>query len=71
MARKRITVDDLERMEIDTETGQLFWDGRLVITELILGMPTWAEIAVGVAAIAVVLNYLDIKPKWPWAKKAP
>lgn len=69
---ERIGVDVRSKLQIDADTGQLYWDGQRVITDMMIDLPTWVDIAVGAAAIVMVLQYLGLKPRrWPWVKGKP
>jgi hypothetical protein len=50
MARRKIGLEDLDRMGIDPETGRLFWDNQEVITTLAL---PWAVNAAIIAAAVI------------------
>jgi hypothetical protein len=54
MARRKITVDDMDRWEID-ERGQLFWEDRAVVFERRIGLegPTFWVAVIATAATVV------------------
>jgi hypothetical protein len=52
MARRQINLEDFDRMGIDPDTGQLFWDGEAVVTALVFQVNTAAEWAVVIAIVA-------------------
>ena len=55
MARRIIGLEDFDRMEIDPETGQLFWDGAEVMT--VIALPAIVNYAIVAGAIAGVLAF--------------
>ena len=68
MPRTTITLEQLARLSID-ETNRLYWDDEKIITQTMIDLPTWVDIAVGIAAIAGtvavvirVLEYFGIRP---------
>ena len=68
MARRKINLEDFERMEIDPATGQLFWEGHEVVT--VIALPAIVNYAIVVATIVAVLSlalavlkYLGIQPR--------
>lgn len=47
---KRIGLDGLDNLGID-EFNRLYWKGELIITKSMIVLPTWINIALGVAAV--------------------
>ena len=57
MAKKPITVDQFDRMAVDEETNQLYWDGRAIMT--VVSLPWWVQVSalaggLGTAVSAIV-----------------
>ena len=69
MTVKKIGLDGLDSLGID-EFNRLYWNGERIVTEAMIDLPTWVDWAIGLAAVAVVLSYLDLKPRWPWSKNS-
>jgi len=65
MARRGITLEDFDRMGVDPDTGQLFWDGDTVMTVFALPAIVNYAIVAGAAiaglslAWAVTRYFLD------------
>jgi hypothetical protein len=51
-----ITLENMDRLKID-EIGRLYWDGKMVITEALLQLPTRIQIVGGIAAIVTILRH--------------
>ena len=76
MALTTITLENLNNFQVD-DGNRLYWMGEGIVTMTMIDLPTWVDTAVGfgawaavVVAIIMLLNYLDLKPSWPWAKGA-
>ena len=63
MARKQITLEDFDRLEVDPTTGQLYWDGERVVTDMTLSLPWWGDAAVVGLLIVAILNWAEITPR--------
>ena len=67
MARRPITLEELDRLEIDPDSMQFFWNGQEVVTKAMIDFPTWVDIAVGVAAAAGALHIiLKVADRFGW-----
>lgn len=72
MARRKIGLEDFLQMEIDPDTGELFWNGAQVVTQSILSLPTWLNILAGAAAAVAILKFgLEIAERRGWIRPAP
>ena len=43
MARKTISIDQLDGFSVDEETNQLFWQGKSVMT--VTSLPWWVQVS--------------------------
>ena len=50
MAKRVISIDELDRLEID-EDGNLYWQGNRVLTEIRLSLPRLANVAIVLAGL--------------------
>ncbi|SOE17477.1 hypothetical protein SAMN05877838_2377 [Hoeflea halophila] len=53
MAIKVISIDDFERMSVDTVSGRLYWDGKEIVTTMAL--PWWVQVAAVIAAVSTAI----------------
>jgi hypothetical protein len=53
MVRRQLSLDDMDPMEIDTTTGQLFWHGKQVVTSM--SLPAWVHLSALVTAISTAV----------------
>ncbi len=74
MTVEKIGLDDLDNLGID-EFNRLYWKGERIVTMTMIDLPTWVDMAIGfggwaavVVAAIMFLNYLELKPRWPWSK---
>ena len=77
MTVKMVGLDGLDHLGID-EFNSLYWKGEKIVTVTMIDLPTWVDTAVGFGGWAAVgvfvlmaLNYLELKPRWPWSKISP
>ena len=62
MPRRTVSLDELDNFKIDTDTRQLFWFDKEVVTSM--SLPLWAQIAgITTAAASVVIAIADATPK--------
>lgn len=69
--RRKISQDELDGFELD-DTGQLYWQGGKVLTEVTLRLPKAANWAVIIAALSTfglfamgVLQTMQVMPQQP------
>ncbi len=56
MARKTISLEQLDQFSVDEQTNQLYWRNKEVVT--MISLPWWvnaAAIAVGLSAVATLI----------------
>jgi hypothetical protein len=64
-------LEDFDRMT-PGEDGALYWNGERIVTEVFLQLPTWVDVAVGVAAAATVVMFLvSVAERLGWIKPRP
>lgn len=61
MARDRITIEQLDRLAVDPETGRLFWDNQEVVTVLSLPWYVNAAIVAGAAIAGLSLIWSVVR----------
>ncbi len=76
MTVKMVGLDGLDHLGID-EFNNLYWKGEKIVTVTMIDLPTWVDTAVGfggwaavVVAVLMALNYLELKPRWPWSRSS-
>lgn len=52
MPRRRISQDQLDNFSVDTETNQLFWRDREVVT--VISLPWWVQVAALAGSLSAV-----------------
>lgn len=56
MPRQAISLDQFDRLTIDPETHQLYWDGKELVTKM--SLPWWVQASAVAAAVSTVLMCL-------------
>ena len=63
---KIINLETLSNLSVD-EANRLYWKGELVVTQSMIDLPTWVDIAVGAAAIAGVIHVaMNVADRFGW-----
>jgi hypothetical protein len=57
VARRLISLDDFDDMEIDVDTRQIFWRGQEIVTTMRL--PWWVNVAAVVAAFSTLGLFIE------------
>ena len=63
---RKIGMDDLDNLGID-DFNRLYWKGERIVTDMMIDLPAWVDIAVGVAAIAAVVHVvMAVADRFGW-----
>lgn len=54
MPKKTITLEQLDSFSVDTDTNQLYWQGKAVMA--VMSLPWWVQFSALVASVATAVS---------------